>query len=184
MGNVVISSRRVDRRIGTLCRNLCDHFLQYSPLYVLAALGMRLGTPRPAHLIAQRTALQDKLEAAPFGPPITQPIPSSCTESELRSKSRRMVSAGSAFRPPLAQLKRFPELQSIEAITLEEAERDHIRKTLPVGLSPVPMVRRIVSESSAPRCTSACKSSASHAPPRIPFRWHSRVGVTRERILN
>jgi len=51
---------------------------------------------------------------------------------ELQNFIERSVilSAGSAFRPPLAQLKRFPELQSIEAITLEEAERDHIRKTL------------------------------------------------------
>ena len=51
---------------------------------------------------------------------------------ELQNFVERSVilSAGSAFRPPLAQLKRFPELQSIEAITLEEAERDHIRKTL------------------------------------------------------
>ena len=51
---------------------------------------------------------------------------------ELQNFVERSVilSAGSAFRPPLAQLKRFPELQSMEAITLEEAERDHIRKTL------------------------------------------------------
>jgi formate hydrogenlyase transcriptional activator len=51
---------------------------------------------------------------------------------ELQNFIERSVilSAGSAFRPPLAQLKRFPEIQSIEAITLEEAERDHIRKTL------------------------------------------------------
>jgi formate hydrogenlyase transcriptional activator len=51
---------------------------------------------------------------------------------ELQNFIERSVilSAGSAFRPPLAQLKRFPEIQSIAAITLEEAERDHIRKTL------------------------------------------------------
>jgi hypothetical protein len=36
-----------------------------------------LRAPRPAHLIAQRTALQDKLAAAPFGRPITQTIPAS-----------------------------------------------------------------------------------------------------------
>jgi hypothetical protein len=37
------------------------------------------------------------------------------------------------------------------------------------GLSPVSIVRLLVSESSGPRSTSACKSSASHAPTRIPF---------------
>ena len=40
-----------------------------------------------------------------------------------------ILSAGSALRPPLAELKRA-EVESTEAITLEEAERDHIRKTL------------------------------------------------------
>jgi formate hydrogenlyase transcriptional activator len=51
---------------------------------------------------------------------------------ELQNFIERSVilSAGSAFRPPLAELKRCPEVQSMGAITLEEAERDHIRKTL------------------------------------------------------
>ena len=41
-----------------------------------------------------------------------------------------IVSAGPVLRPPLAELKRCPEVLSVGAITLEEAERDHIRKTL------------------------------------------------------
>src|SRR5438876_7123572 len=50
---------------------------------------------------------------------------------ELQNFIERSVilSAGSALRPPLAELKRA-ELESAEAITLEDAERDHIRKTL------------------------------------------------------
>ena len=51
---------------------------------------------------------------------------------ELQNFIERSVilSAGSALRPPLAELKRCAEVESTEAITLEEAERDHIRKTL------------------------------------------------------
>ena len=41
-----------------------------------------------------------------------------------------IVSAGPVLRPPLAELKRCPEVLSMGAITLEDAERDHIRKTL------------------------------------------------------
>ena len=51
---------------------------------------------------------------------------------ELQNFIERSVilTAGSALRPPLAELKRCAEVESTEAITLEEAERDHIRKTL------------------------------------------------------
>src|SRR5437868_8287234 len=47
---------------------------------------------------------------------------------ELQNFIERSVilSAGSALRPPLAELKRA-EVESTEAITLEEPERDHIR---------------------------------------------------------
>jgi formate hydrogenlyase transcriptional activator len=50
---------------------------------------------------------------------------------ELQNFIERSVilSAGAALRPPLAMLK-CSEVQSVGAITLEEAERDHIRKTL------------------------------------------------------
>jgi formate hydrogenlyase transcriptional activator len=51
---------------------------------------------------------------------------------ELQNFIERSVilSAGAALRSPLAELKHCCEVQSVGAITLEEAERDHIRKTL------------------------------------------------------
>ena len=51
---------------------------------------------------------------------------------ELQNFIERSVilSTGAALRPPLAELKRRLEVESTEAITLEEAEREHIRKTL------------------------------------------------------
>ena len=51
---------------------------------------------------------------------------------ELQNFIERSVilSAGTAFRPPLAELQRNRDVECMEAITLEEAERDHIRKTL------------------------------------------------------
>jgi formate hydrogenlyase transcriptional activator len=51
---------------------------------------------------------------------------------ELQNFIERSVilSAGAVLRPPLAELKRCIEVESMEAVTLEEAERDHIRKTL------------------------------------------------------
>jgi formate hydrogenlyase transcriptional activator len=51
---------------------------------------------------------------------------------ELQNLIERSVilSTGAVLRPPLAELKHCFEVQSMEAITLEEAERDHIRKTL------------------------------------------------------
>ena len=51
---------------------------------------------------------------------------------ELQNFVERSVilSTGAVLRPPLAELKHSPEVQSMGAVTLEEAERDHIRKTL------------------------------------------------------
>jgi len=51
---------------------------------------------------------------------------------ELQNFIERSVilSTGDVLRPPLAELQRGPEVQSLGAITLEDAERDHIRKTL------------------------------------------------------
>jgi formate hydrogenlyase transcriptional activator len=51
---------------------------------------------------------------------------------ELQNFIERSVilSDGTVLRPPLAELKGSPEAESPGAITLEEAERDHIRKTL------------------------------------------------------
>jgi formate hydrogenlyase transcriptional activator len=41
-----------------------------------------------------------------------------------------ILSDGTVLRPPLAELKQSAEAESPGPITLEEAERDHIRKTL------------------------------------------------------
>jgi formate hydrogenlyase transcriptional activator len=51
---------------------------------------------------------------------------------ELQNFIERSVilSVGPVLRPPLAQLKHSPTAESMGAITLEEAERDHILKTL------------------------------------------------------
>ena len=51
---------------------------------------------------------------------------------ELQNFIERSVilSAGPGLRAPLAELKRGANVESMEAVTLEEAERDHIRKTL------------------------------------------------------
>ena len=51
---------------------------------------------------------------------------------ELQNFIERSVilSSDTILRPPLAELKHRPEVQSRGAVTLEEAERDHIRKTL------------------------------------------------------
>jgi formate hydrogenlyase transcriptional activator len=51
---------------------------------------------------------------------------------ELQNFIERSVilSVGAVLRPPLADLKHSPAAESMGAITLEEAERDHILKTL------------------------------------------------------
>ena len=51
---------------------------------------------------------------------------------ELQNFIERSVilTSGTVLNPPLAELRRSVEAESMEAITLEEAERDHIRKTL------------------------------------------------------
>jgi len=51
---------------------------------------------------------------------------------ELQNFIERSVilSSDAILRPPLAELKHRPEIKSLGAVTLEEAERDHIRKTL------------------------------------------------------
>jgi formate hydrogenlyase transcriptional activator len=41
-----------------------------------------------------------------------------------------ILSAGSVLRPPLAELRSSVGSEPLEAVTLEDAERDHIRKTL------------------------------------------------------
>ncbi len=51
---------------------------------------------------------------------------------ELQNFIERSVilTSGNVLDPPLASLKSAPEAESLGAITLEDAERDHIRKTL------------------------------------------------------
>src|SRR6266850_2403677 len=51
---------------------------------------------------------------------------------ELQNFIERSVilTSGNILHPPLASLKSAPEAESLGAITLEDAERDHIRKTL------------------------------------------------------
>ncbi len=51
---------------------------------------------------------------------------------ELQNFIERSVilTSGNVLHPPLASLKSAPEAESLGAITLEDAERDHIRKTL------------------------------------------------------
>jgi formate hydrogenlyase transcriptional activator len=51
---------------------------------------------------------------------------------ELQNFIERSVilTSGSVLYPPLASLKSAPEAEPLGAITLEDAERDHIRKTL------------------------------------------------------
>jgi formate hydrogenlyase transcriptional activator len=51
---------------------------------------------------------------------------------ELQNFIERSVvlTSGNILHPPLASLKNGVEAESLEAITLEDAERDHIRKTL------------------------------------------------------
>jgi formate hydrogenlyase transcriptional activator len=41
-----------------------------------------------------------------------------------------ILSSGNVLRPPLSSLKSAASPESQAAVTLEEAERDHIRKTL------------------------------------------------------
>src|SRR5258708_38552800 len=51
---------------------------------------------------------------------------------ELQNFIERSVilTSGNVLHPPLATLQSAPEGESLGAITLEDAERDHIRKTL------------------------------------------------------
>jgi formate hydrogenlyase transcriptional activator len=88
---------------------------------------------------------------------------------ELQNFIERSVilSSDAVLRPPLAELKQRPEVQSLGAVTLEEAERDHIRKTLeqthwvvagPTGAAARP-------ESRAPRCTLHAKLGTASKEP-------------------
>jgi formate hydrogenlyase transcriptional activator len=58
------------------------------------------------------------------------PWPGNIRELQNFIERSVILSVGSELRAPLAELKRSLEVESIGAITLEEAERDHILKTL------------------------------------------------------
>ncbi len=94
---------------------------------------------------------------------------------ELQNFIERSVilTSGNVLHPPLASLKSAAEAESLGAITLEDAERDHIRKT--TG-------RPHVWESRGPPFTSGCKSLAFHAPRKISSP-HSRFAIIRSSTL-
>jgi formate hydrogenlyase transcriptional activator len=58
------------------------------------------------------------------------PWPGNIRELQNFIERSVILSVGSVLRAPLAELKRSLEAESLGAITLEEAERDHILKTL------------------------------------------------------
>ncbi len=58
------------------------------------------------------------------------PWPGNIRELQNFIERSVILSPGTVLSPPLAELKRSPELESSEAVTLEDVERDHIRKTL------------------------------------------------------
>ena len=60
----------------------------------------------------------------------SHPWPGNIRELQNFIERSVILTSGTVLHPPLAELKRCAETESLEAITLEEAERDHIRKTL------------------------------------------------------
>jgi formate hydrogenlyase transcriptional activator len=58
------------------------------------------------------------------------PWPGNIRELQNFIERSVILSGGTELSAPLAELKRSAEAVSLEAITLEDAERDHIRKTL------------------------------------------------------
>jgi hypothetical protein len=69
----VISLQRVNRHMGTLCRNLRDHFLQCSLHHVLC-LGDEAGKSPVLHILLIRIVrFKPSFAAAPFGSPNSQP---------------------------------------------------------------------------------------------------------------
>ncbi|MCU1240476.1 MAG: hypothetical protein JWO71_1202 [Candidatus Acidoferrum typicum] len=60
----------------------------------------------------------------------SHPWPGNIRELQNFIERSVILSAGTVLSPPLGELKRSPEPASSSAVTLEEVERDHIRKTL------------------------------------------------------
>ncbi|MGB7728438.1 MAG: sigma 54-interacting transcriptional regulator [Candidatus Acidiferrum sp.] len=61
---------------------------------------------------------------------VSHPWPGNIRELQNFIERSVILSTGNVLRPPLANLKAAAETESLEAITLEEAERNHIRKIL------------------------------------------------------
>ena len=61
---------------------------------------------------------------------VSYPWPGNIRELQNFIERSVIVSAGNVLEPPLASLKSAVEAESLGPITLEDAERDHIRKTL------------------------------------------------------
>ncbi len=60
----------------------------------------------------------------------SHPWPGNIRELQNFIERSVILSPGSVLSPPLGELKRSPETMSSSAVTLEDVERDHIRKTL------------------------------------------------------
>jgi formate hydrogenlyase transcriptional activator len=58
------------------------------------------------------------------------PWPGNIRELQNFIERSVILSSGNVLCPPLASLRAAAETESLEAVTLEDAERDHIRKTL------------------------------------------------------
>jgi formate hydrogenlyase transcriptional activator len=61
---------------------------------------------------------------------VSYPWPGNIRELQNFIERSVIVSSGSVLRPPLASLNAAAETESLEAVTLEQAEREHIRKIL------------------------------------------------------
>jgi formate hydrogenlyase transcriptional activator len=61
---------------------------------------------------------------------VLYPWPGNIRELQNFIERSVIVTSGDILQPPLASLTNAAEVQSVEAITLEDAERDHIRKAL------------------------------------------------------
>ena len=61
---------------------------------------------------------------------VSHPWPGNIRELQNFIERSVILSSGNVLRPPLANLKAAAEIESLEAVTLEQAERNHIRKIL------------------------------------------------------
>jgi formate hydrogenlyase transcriptional activator len=61
---------------------------------------------------------------------VSYPWPGNIRELQNFIERSVILTSGNVLHPPLASLKSAVETESLGAVTLEDAERDHIRKTL------------------------------------------------------